>query len=66
MLSLLKYLLRVKEGHSVLAHVTGFWPYFFIAVPRGFQNEDIEPFKEDLNVRQSHLRLLTYLENGSS
>jgi len=38
-----------QEGHSVLAHVTGFWPYFFIAVPRGFQNEDIEPFKEDLN-----------------
>ena len=42
---------RVKEGHSVLVHVTGFMPYFFIPVPRGFENADIAPFITELNVR---------------
>lgn len=55
--SLLK---RFKEGHSVLVHVTGFMPYFFIAVPRGFEEEDIDPFRADLNVRQNCPPLLTY------
>jgi len=27
-------------------------PYFFIAVPRGFETADIAPFISDLNVRQ--------------
>ncbi|KAG8967416.1 DNA-directed DNA polymerase delta [Tulasnella sp. 419] len=38
-----------KAGHSVLAHVYGFLPYFFIAMPRGFQDEDMGPFRDYLN-----------------
>ncbi|KAF7294521.1 DNA polymerase [Mycena kentingensis (nom. inval.)] len=37
------------EGHSVLAHVTGFQPYFYVAQPRGFQESDLEPFRAHLN-----------------
>jgi hypothetical protein len=45
----------------VLVHVTGFMPYFYIPVPRGFENEDIGPFITDLNVRQCRPPLLTYM-----
>jgi hypothetical protein len=45
----------------VLVHVTGFMPYFFIAVPRGFENADIAPFISELNVRQGRPPLLTYM-----
>ncbi|KAH9967292.1 DNA polymerase family B-domain-containing protein [Russula dissimulans] len=38
------------EGHSVLAHIKGFWPYFYVPVPRGFETEDIQPFMSDLNI----------------
>ncbi|KAI0305911.1 DNA polymerase family B-domain-containing protein [Multifurca ochricompacta] len=38
-----------QDGHSVLAHVTGFIPYFYIPVPRGFESEDIGPFISELN-----------------
>ncbi|KAH9995602.1 delta DNA polymerase [Russula vinacea] len=38
-----------QEGHSVLAHITGFMPYFFVPVPRGFETEDIGPFISHLN-----------------
>jgi DNA polymerase delta subunit 1 len=34
----------------VVATVTDFLPYFYIAVPRGFRDDDIEPFKSYLNV----------------
>ena len=34
----------------MLANITEFLPYFYIAVPRGFTNEDIEPFRSHLNV----------------
>lgn len=47
------HLLCVKEGHSVLAHITGFMPYFYVPVPRGFEDADIPPFMSELNVRQS-------------
>ncbi len=40
----------VQNGHSVLAHINDFLPYFYIPQPRGFQLEDIEPFMEHLNV----------------
>ncbi len=60
MLFLYAHLFPVKEGHSVLVHVTGFMPYFYIAVPRGFENADIAPFILDLNVRQSR-PLLSYM-----
>lgn len=54
-------LLLCQEGHSVLVHVTGFMPYFFIAVPRGFENADIAPFISDLNVRRGRPPSLTYM-----
>ncbi|KAG7093781.1 DNA-directed DNA polymerase delta [Marasmius oreades] len=38
-----------ETGHSVLAHVTGFLPYFYIAQPRAFQEEDLEAFRQYLN-----------------
>ncbi|KAH7905236.1 ribonuclease H-like domain-containing protein [Hygrophoropsis aurantiaca] len=38
-----------EEGHSVLAHVSGFLPYFYIAVPRGFDKVDFDAFAEYLN-----------------
>ena len=44
-----------KNGNSVVATVTDFLPYFYIAVPRGLRDEDIEPFKSHLNVSVSLL-----------
>ncbi|KAF7770588.1 hypothetical protein Agabi119p4_6562 [Agaricus bisporus var. burnettii] len=38
-----------QEGHSVMALITDFLPYFYIAVPRGFQDEDMTAFKGYLN-----------------
>ncbi|CAK5273856.1 unnamed protein product [Mycena citricolor] len=38
-----------QEGNSVLAHVTNFLPYFYVGQPRGFRQEDIEPFRQHLN-----------------
>ncbi|KAJ7089671.1 DNA polymerase family B-domain-containing protein [Mycena belliarum] len=38
-----------KEGYSVLAHIRGFLPYFYVAQPRGFREEDLGPFREHLN-----------------
>ncbi|CDO75821.1 hypothetical protein BN946_scf184951.g19 [Trametes cinnabarina] len=39
-----------EEGHSVLANITEFLPYFYIATPRGFTNDDIVPFMRYLNM----------------
>jgi DNA polymerase delta subunit 1 len=39
-----------KEGNSVLAHIHGFKPYFYVAAPPGFLNKDLEPFKDTINV----------------
>ncbi|RDB23547.1 DNA polymerase delta catalytic subunit [Hypsizygus marmoreus] len=38
-----------EAGHSVLAHITDFLPYFYIPVPRGFDKDDMETFRVDLN-----------------
>ncbi|KAI0031276.1 DNA polymerase family B-domain-containing protein [Vararia minispora EC-137] len=38
-----------EGGHSVMARVIGFLPYFYVPVPRGFENSDIHPFKIHLN-----------------
>ncbi|KAH7908615.1 ribonuclease H-like domain-containing protein [Hygrophoropsis aurantiaca] len=38
-----------EEGHSVLAHVSGFLPYLYIAVPRDFHKVDIGVFAGYLN-----------------
>lgn len=33
-----------------MANITGFLPYFYVAQPRGFREEDLEPFRRHLNV----------------
>ncbi|KAJ8296854.1 DNA polymerase delta catalytic subunit [Rhodotorula toruloides] len=38
-----------KNGNSVLLHVKGFLPYFWVSAPRGFTNSDCLPFMEHLN-----------------
>ncbi|GAA5967568.1 hypothetical protein JCM21900_003343, partial [Sporobolomyces salmonicolor] len=38
-----------EAGHSVLMHVRGFLPYFWVAAPRGFVNADCVPLLEHLN-----------------
>ncbi|KAG8908616.1 DNA-directed DNA polymerase delta [Tulasnella sp. 403] len=38
-----------EAGHSVLAHIVNFQPYFYIATPRGFTDEDIPDFINHLN-----------------
>lgn len=42
-----------RTGHSVLLHIAGFLPYFWIAAPRDFTNADCVPFMDYLNVRVS-------------
>ncbi len=39
-----------QKGNSVLAHVWGFRPYFYVAAPSGFLNKDLDAFRETLNV----------------
>ncbi|KAJ7178836.1 DNA polymerase family B-domain-containing protein [Mycena crocata] len=38
-----------KDGHSILAHVTGFLPYFYVAQPPGFKETDLVPLRQHLN-----------------
>ncbi|CAD6575074.1 MAG: DNA-directed DNA polymerase delta, partial [Tremellales sp. Tagirdzhanova-0007] len=38
-----------QNGNSVLAHVHGFKPYFYIAAPSGFLNKDLESLKDVIN-----------------
>ncbi|KAJ1306779.1 hypothetical protein OPQ81_007765 [Rhizoctonia solani] len=37
------------EGYSVLAHVTDFLPYFYIATPRGYDPNESHAFMDHLN-----------------
>lgn len=39
-----------KSGNSMLAHVHGFRPYFYVAAPSGFLQSDLTPLKDTLNV----------------
>ena len=39
-----------EEGHSVLCNVKEFLPYFWVAAPKGFRNEDCKDFVNYLNV----------------
>ncbi|KAG9037465.1 DNA-directed DNA polymerase delta [Tulasnella sp. JGI-2019a] len=38
-----------EAGHSVLAHVTNFLPYFYIPTPRGFTDDDLSSFRDTIN-----------------
>ncbi|KAH0836609.1 hypothetical protein J3R83DRAFT_8309 [Lanmaoa asiatica] len=38
-----------EAGNSVLANVTQFMPYFYVPVPRGFDNADLDAFTDDVN-----------------
>ena len=38
------------RGNSVLAHVYGFRPYFYVAAPSGFLNRDLDSLKDTINV----------------
>jgi hypothetical protein len=40
-----------SKGNSVLAHIWGFRPYFYVAAPSGFLEDDLEAFKDKINVR---------------
>jgi hypothetical protein len=40
-----------QEGYSVLMNVTHFDPYLYVPCPCGFTSNDLEPFKNHLNVR---------------
>ena len=53
-------LLFVQKGHSVMASVTDFMPYFYVPAPRGFRSEDIDSFVNELNVRLGDTFWLTY------
>jgi hypothetical protein len=41
-----------QKGNSVLCHVHGFRPYFYVAAPPGFLSSDCTAFQDRLNVRQ--------------
>ncbi|EIW67930.1 DNA polymerase delta subunit 1 [Tremella mesenterica] len=38
-----------QNGNSVLAHIHGFKPYFYVAAPSGFLNKDLDPLKDMIN-----------------
>jgi len=39
-----------KAGNSVMCHVTGFLPYFYIPAPIGFQRTQLQAFQVALEV----------------
>ncbi|KZS94329.1 hypothetical protein SISNIDRAFT_453212 [Sistotremastrum niveocremeum HHB9708] len=42
------------DGHSVLANVSDFLPYFYVPVPRGLTLEDLGPLRDHINQKQGH------------
>ncbi|GJJ11212.1 hypothetical protein Clacol_005444 [Clathrus columnatus] len=38
-----------KDGHSVMANVRGFLPYFYVPAPRDFSEEHLKPFMDAVN-----------------
>lgn len=49
----------LQAGNSVLANVTQFMPYFYIPVPRGFDNSDVDAFTDAVNVSQPMFKFVT-------
>ena len=37
------------EGNSVMCHVHGFLPYFYVLAPKNFKTEHCETFRSELN-----------------
>ncbi|KDQ61581.1 hypothetical protein JAAARDRAFT_31037 [Jaapia argillacea MUCL 33604] len=54
-----------ESGHSVLAHVTDFLPYFYIAAPRGFGNDDVEPFLNHLDNQVNGVKKIEMMKKRS-
>jgi len=40
----------MQVGHSVLATVTDFFPYFYVSYPRGLTDGDLDSLRQYLNV----------------
>ncbi|KAH7911043.1 DNA polymerase family B-domain-containing protein [Hygrophoropsis aurantiaca] len=56
-----------EAGHSVLAHITGFAPYFYVAVPRGFDLGDLNAFADHLNKQagETYVRKIDVVQKRS-
>ncbi|KAH8116379.1 DNA polymerase family B-domain-containing protein [Phellopilus nigrolimitatus] len=50
-----------QDGHSVLAHIYDFMPYFYVPAPRGFAESDLDAFHNELN-RQCDGRSIDHVE----
>ncbi|KAJ3452810.1 intein-containing DNA polymerase delta catalytic subunit precursor [Anaeramoeba flamelloides] len=55
------------NGNSVMAHIHGFTPYFYIQAPSGFTENDLPNFEDALNIRlgndikQNNLKNMIYI-----
>jgi hypothetical protein len=45
-----------KKGNSILLHVHGFKPYFYVAAPKDFMTEDCKHLRDQLNVSRAKFR----------
>ncbi|KAI0044763.1 hypothetical protein FA95DRAFT_1597235 [Auriscalpium vulgare] len=54
-----------EDGHSVLAHVTGFLPYFYVAAPRGIDVADLDALKNYLNAITNDVLFIEFIKKIS-